>query len=313
MQICRFWEPKLGPRLGLVFGEEVVDLTGIDPVGCGDVSAWLRLKDPLLHMNRLAELAARRRTRILMRELDRKPGPAHRHLLAPLDAQEVWGAGVTYERSRTARMEESRVGGKFYDEVYDADRPELFLKATPHRTSGPNAPIRVRSDSEWTVPEPELALVLSPSLKIVGYTCGNDISSRDIEGENPLYLPQAKTYLECCALGPVITLATDTLDPANLTVNLVVIRDGMTVFHDETTTNRMKRTMPNLVSYLGRDNAFPEGVFLITGTGIVPPDEFKLEPDDIVEITIEGIGTLRNPVVQGSPEEIGTHSSAVSP
>lgn len=301
MLICRFWEPKLGPRLGVVLAEEVVDLTGIDPVGCANVSAWLKLDDPVLHAHQLAELAKGSRARILMRELDRKPAPAHRHLLAPLDAQEVWGAGVTYERSKTARMGESRVGGQFYDEVYDADRPELFLKATPHRTSGPNAPIRVRSDSEWAVPEPELAVVMSPSMEIVGYTCGNDVSSRDIEGENPLYLPQAKTYLECCAVGPVIALAGGGLDPACLTVGLVVIRDEMTIFSDETNTNQMRRTIADLVAYLGRDNAFPDGVFLITGTGIVPPDEFKLEPDDVVEITIQGIGTLRNYVVQSLP------------
>jgi 2-dehydro-3-deoxy-D-arabinonate dehydratase len=198
-------------------------------------------------------------------------------------------------------MEESRAGGSFYDEVYGADRPELFFKATPHRTSGPNAPIRVRSDSEWTVPEPELAVLVSPSLAIAGYTCGNDVSSRDIEGENPLYLPQAKTYRECCALGPAITLADDAFDPSNAAVSLVVIRDGMAVFRDETNTSCMKRTIPDLVSYLARDNTFPSGVFLLTGTGVVPPDDFGLQPGDVVEITIEGIGTLRNPVVQGCP------------
>jgi len=300
MQICRFWEPKLGPRLGLVFGEEVVDLTAIDPIGCADVSCWLKQPDPVDYLRQLAELAERCRVRILMRELDRKPAPIYRYLLPPLDTQEVWGAGVTYERSRTARMGESRGGKLFYDEVYDAKRPELFFKATPHRTAGPNAPIRVRSDSEWTIPEPEFTVLLTPNLVVAGYTCGNDVSSRDIEGENPLYLPQAKTYLDSCALGPVITLPDSLPDPHNVTVSLAVIRDGMTIFHDETNTNRMKRRIPDLVSYLGQDNAFPEGVFLVTGTGIVPPDEFSLEPDDVVEIAIEGIGTLRNPVVQGT-------------
>jgi 2-dehydro-3-deoxy-D-arabinonate dehydratase len=222
-------------------------------------------------------------------------------LLAPLDAQEVWGAGVTYERSKVARQEESEQGGSFYDLVYRASRPELFFKATPSRVVGPGQPIRIRRDTRWCVPEPELALVLSPNLRLVGFTIGNDVSARDIEGENPLYLPQAKVYDASCALGPAITLASDMPPIRELAIRLEIERDGTSVFDGSTSVARMARGLDELIDWLGRDNLFPDGVILLTGTGIVPPDEFTLHAGDTVRISIDRIGTLTNPVVQGPP------------
>lgn len=223
-------------------------------------------------------------------------------LLAPLDAQEVWGAGVTYERSKQARQEESEQGGSFYDLVYRAPRPELFFKATPSRVVGPGAPIRVRRDTRWCVPEPELALVLTPALELVGFTVGNDVSARDIEGENPLYLPQAKVYDASCALGPVVTLAPAMPPVASVRIRLVIERAGRVVFEESTPLSRMARGFDELIGWLGIDNVFPGGVVLLTGTGIVPPDDFSLRQGDLVTISIDGIGSLTNPVVQSSPD-----------
>jgi 2-dehydro-3-deoxy-D-arabinonate dehydratase len=222
---------------------------------------------------------------------------AHISLLAPIDRQEVWAAGVTYKRSKTARMEESQSAATLYDRVYASDRPELFFKATPHRVSGPNEPLRIRRDSEWNVPEPELTLVLNSRLKLVGLTVGNDMSSRDIEGENPLYLPQAKLYDACCGLGPWITLV-EAAAPPQLGIRLSVRRGGGVVFEGSTSTAQMARSLDELIGWLGRDNSFPDGVFLLTGTGIVPDNSFTLHPADIVEITIDSLGTLTNPIVQ---------------
>jgi 2-dehydro-3-deoxy-D-arabinonate dehydratase len=216
--------------------------------------------------------------------------------LAPVDRQEIWAAGVTYKRSKIAREEESHGAAQFYDKVYTAARPELFLKATPERVVGPGQPIRVRADSKWSVPEPELALVVSPALKIVGYTIGNDVSSRDIEGENPLYLPQAKVYKQSCAVGPLVTLVDGMPALPGVEIRLVVKRSGKVAFEGTTTLAQMARTPESLVDWLGRENEFPAGVILLTGTGIVPPDEFTLTGGDVVDITIAGIGTLTNPV-----------------
>jgi 2-dehydro-3-deoxy-D-arabinonate dehydratase len=222
-------------------------------------------------------------------------------LLAPIESQEVWGAGVTYERSKEAREDESEQGGSFYDQVYRADRPELFFKATPSRVAGPGQPIRVRCDTRWCVPEPELALVLAPDLRLVGFTIGNDVSARDIEGRNPLYLPQAKVYDACCALGPVVTLASAMPPIAQLEITLTIERDGSQAFRGSTSVGRMARRFDELIAWLGRDNVFPDGVILLTGTGVVPPDEFTLQAGDWVRIAIDGIGTLSNPVIQGPP------------
>jgi 2-dehydro-3-deoxy-D-arabinonate dehydratase len=236
---------------------------------------------------------------------DRKGRTTERHklasvrLLAPIDRQEVWGAGVTDERSTVARQEESEQGATFYDLVYRAPRPELFFKATPSRVAGPSRPVRIRRDTKWSVPEPELALVLSPSLELIGFTVGNDMSARDIEGENPLYLPQAKVYDGCCALGPVITLAAALPKPEELEIRLEIERGGAFVFDGRTSTARMARRYDELIGWLGRDNLFPDGAVLLTGTGVVPPDDFSLAAGDVARITIEGIGVLENPVVQG--------------
>jgi 2-dehydro-3-deoxy-D-arabinonate dehydratase len=221
-------------------------------------------------------------------------------LLSPADGQEVWAAGVTYRRSQEARERESQGAARFYDLVYSAPRPELFIKAAPGRACGPGDKLHIRRDSRWNVPEPELALVISPSLKIVGYTIGNDMSSRDIEGENPLYLPQAKVYDRSCALGPVITLVEDMPALENVAIGMRIVRDGKEVFSGSTGAERMKRTGVELVSWLGRENSFPQGGILLTGTGIIPPDAFTLAVDDLVTIEIEGIGILENRIGQAS-------------
>jgi 2-dehydro-3-deoxy-D-arabinonate dehydratase len=218
-------------------------------------------------------------------------------VLAPIEGQEVWAAGVTYYRSRGARMEESKDagGGNFYDRVYSADRPELFFKSTASRTVGPGGQVRIRADAHWSVPEPELTLVVSPKGRIVGYTIGNDMSSRDIEGDNPLYLPQAKVYNGSCALGPGILISGEPLAPSP-EISLQIVRDGHAEFADTTKLAELKRDPQTLVEYLMRDNSFPAGVFLMTGTGIVPPNSFTLASGDRIRITIEPIGTLENEV-----------------
>ncbi|MFZ9746670.1 MAG: fumarylacetoacetate hydrolase family protein [Opitutaceae bacterium] len=225
------------------------------------------------------------------------PVPAPTRRLAPLQSQEIWAAGVTYLRSKSARMAESRDagGGTFYDKVYDADRPELFFKATPHRTAAPEAPGPIRGDGRWSVPEPELTLALNAAGRIFGYTIGNDMSSRDIEGENPLYLPQAKVYDGCAALGPCLVVTADLPGPET-PIRLEIIRAGQTVFTGETQVGRIRRPLPSLADWLFRENRFPAGAYLMTGTGIVPPDDFTLQSGDEVRITLPPVGTLRNPV-----------------
>ena len=222
-------------------------------------------------------------------------------ILAPIGTQEVWAAGVTYYRSRSARMEESKSagGGDFYDRVYSAERPELFFKSTASRVAGPSSQVRIRSDAKWNVPEPELTLLINQRGHIIGYTVGNDMSSRDIEGENPLYLPQAKVYDRSCALGPCILVTPEPL-PTTTPIRLEILRQGAAVFSAETTLAELKRTPVSLVEYLFRDNSFPAGAFLMTGTGIVPPDSFTLASGDRIRITIDPIGTLENEVVQGN-------------
>jgi 2-dehydro-3-deoxy-D-arabinonate dehydratase len=219
-------------------------------------------------------------------------------LTAPIDQQEVWAAGVTYLRSRDARMEESVSAKSAYDLVYQADRPEIFFKATPSRVTGPGEGIAIRGDSTWDVPEPELALAINRDGEIVGYTVGNDMSSRSIEGENPLYLPQAKMYAKCAGLGPSITLVWEMGDIRDRAIRLVIRRGGEVIFDGNSSTSQIHRTFDDLVMYLRRHNEFPRGVFLMTGTGIIPPSELTLEDGDDVEITIDGIGSLRQPVVR---------------
>ncbi len=218
-------------------------------------------------------------------------------IVAPIVSQEIWASGVTYLRSKTARMEESKNagGGDFYDKVYDAKRPEIFFKATAARTSGHLQEIRIRKDSKWNVPEPELTLVINNQNKIIGYTVGNDVSSRDIEGENPLYLPQAKSYDKSAAIGPCILVIEEKID-LNSEIELKIERNSELIFQQKTAISQIKRTFEELVDYLTMECSFPQGVFLMTGTGIIPPDEFSLISGDIVHITIDNIGTLTNKV-----------------
>ena len=218
-------------------------------------------------------------------------------LLPPIGQQEVWAAGVTYYRSRDARMEESKEsgGGSFYDRVYEADRPELFMKSTPARVVGSGQAVRIRKDSSWNVPEPELTLLVSTSGEIVGYTVGNDMSSRSIEGENPLYLPQAKSYDGSTALGPGVLVTSDPF-PKDAQISLRIERGGTAVFEESTTVDQIKRSFEDLVEYLYRECSFPHGCYLMTGTGIIPENDFTLQRGDTVRITIDGIGTLVNGV-----------------
>ncbi|GAE92360.1 fumarylacetoacetate hydrolase family protein [Gracilibacillus boraciitolerans JCM 21714] len=218
-------------------------------------------------------------------------------LLAPVVSDEVWAAGVTYSKSREARNREAKVQtNSFYDKVYEARRPELFLKSTARRLIGPNIPVGIRTDSNWQIPEPELALVIKANGDIVGYTIGNDMSSRDIEGENPLYLPQAKMWKHSCAIGPAILLADTINDPYNLEIQCRIKRNGDWIFQGNANTSMLKRTFNELVSYLIKDNDILDGTTLLTGTCIIPDDTFTLQEGDLIEIEIESIGVLRNPV-----------------
>jgi len=298
MALCRYmtYLPNVGrqKRWGWVQAGRVIPLDDQEVVGTfvsPDAQGFARLG---------ASASRSAAEPVALAELDVTPGGyGHPSLVAPLmTGQEVWAAGVTYESSKFARMAESEGGGDFYAKVYVADRPELFFKATPNRTVGPNDAVRIRADSQWNVPEPELAALVAANGQILGYTIGNDMSSRDIEGENPLYLPQAKVYRASCALGPVIVPA-ENLDPQNLLIRLTITRGGATAFTGETNTARMRRTVADIAQWLFRENEFPQGVFVLTGTGIVPPDDFTLQPGDEIAITIEGIGTLRNTVTMG--------------
>jgi 2-dehydro-3-deoxy-D-arabinonate dehydratase len=257
-------------------------------IGKGDADAW----DTLLKRDDLNDY--------LERTIDSSSGidgSVLDHLLAPIGTQEVWAAGVTYYRSRDARIHESQSagGGDFYDRVYSAARPELFFKATPHRVVGPIGKVAIRGDAHWSVPEPELTLLITPSGRITGYTAGNDMSSRDIEGENPLYLPQAKVYDRSCALGPCI-LVTKAGIPKDTEIRLDIVRSGHIEFSASTSLEAMKRELTELAEFLCRYNSFPSGCFLLTGTGIVPPDSFTLQTGDEIRITIPPIGTLVNQV-----------------
>ena len=233
----------------------------------------------------------------VLRSIGGQPSEQPDKVLAPVVSQEVWAAGVTYYRSRNARMEESKDagGGDFYDRVYSAERPELFFKSSGHRVVAHKGQVRIRSDARWSVPEPELTLYLNPRGEIAGYTIGNDMSSRDIEGENPLYLPQAKVYDGSCALGPCILLTSEPL-PKSTAIAIEIERNGKTAFSGTTTLSELKRDPAQLASYLFRENTFPTGAFLMTGTGIVPADDFTLAAGDTIGISIEGIGTLENQV-----------------
>ena len=286
MQLCKLQLETGDVRVGALETDHVRLLDFEDYVG-------MRSLSDVLHSDNPASVA---------RSLIDDSAPAYSledvTLLAPLDRQEVWAAGVTYKRSQEARERESAGAARFYDLVYSAARPELFLKANPHRVAGPGARVRIRRDSRWSVPEPELALVISPRLRIVGYTIGNDMSARDIEGENPLYLPQAKIYDRSCSLGPAVTLV-DSMPPLPaVAIRLSIERRGARVFEGSTSLAQMARPLEELVDWLGREASFPFGAILLTGTGIVPPDDFSLASGDQVHIDISGIGRLSNLVEQ---------------
>ena len=283
MNLCRFRLPDGSPRAGLVADDAT--LLDLAPAGITELTAVLEHDDPVAF---LQEAAARDLPRVKRSEVS---------LCAPVERQEVWAAGVTYLRSKAARMEESDFSATAYDRVYDAARPELFFKALAPKVVGPDEPVGIRRDARWNVPEPELALVLNSRGRLVGHTIGNDMSSRDIEGENLLYLPQAKIYDRSCALGPWITLGTAEAAARAWRIRIAIVRHGTDVFSGETSVASLKRTFDDLAAYLFRSQVFPHGVVLLTGTGIVPPDSFTLQAQDTVEIEISGVGRLRNPVV----------------
>jgi len=291
--LVRFEHPDLGMRLGLLFDERVHDMTP-DMTTLG---AWLQgtVGDVPASLASLVRRAADAPSYTVGPDPFAAPQVHGLRWLAPVDDQDVWAAGVTYLRSREARQEEAVDGGDIYARVYRAERPELFLKAYGRRVVGPGGWVGIREDSAWSVPEPELALVLNQGLEVVGMTIGNDLSSRDIEGANPLYLPQAKFYTASCALGPGILLGALEEWPS-AAIRMTVERAGEPVFRGEVSTTQIHRRLPELLEYLGRSNAFPEGVVLLTGTGIVPPAEFTLGAGDVVRIEVEGIGALVNTV-----------------
>ena len=300
--LCRFFAPGVGARLGGVYDGGVVDLTTREPAVCAALTALLAA--PALSLRDVLARYAGVAPDYAYTDLDRAPAPdaphlLAPHLLAPIDGQEVWAAGVTYTRSREARMGESEASADVYARVYDAERPELFFKAMASRVVGPNDRVAARPDASWSVPEPELTLLLDAGLRVAGYTIGDDVTARDIEGRNPLYLPQAKVYGRCCALGPVI-VPTGALDPYTLDITCRIARDGRELFAGQTNTGQLHRRLDDLVAYLGRCGAFPSGAFLMTGTGIVPPDDVSLQAGDVVEIAISGLGMLRNTVTVNS-------------
>jgi 2-dehydro-3-deoxy-D-arabinonate dehydratase len=283
MKLCRFSQNQSSPRIGwVVDSSSLLDLTA---AGIGSLQDLLESTAPA---EQLARFSQERLPKIPL---------ANVTILAPVERQEVWAAGVTYLRSKKARMDESEFSASAYDRVYDAVRPELFFKSLPEKVVGPDGDIGIRRDSTWSVPEPELALVLNSRGKVVGYTIGNDMSSRDIEGENLLYLPQAKTYRDSCALGPVICLGASEPSAREWKISLNIGRSGTTVFAGETSVNQIKRSFDELAEFLFRSQVFPHGAVLLTGTGVVPPDHFTLEERDVVEIEISGIGLLRNRVI----------------
>ncbi|NLS79090.1 MAG: 2-hydroxyhepta-2,4-diene-1,7-dioate isomerase [Chloroflexi bacterium] len=297
MYLCRFQTSEQGVRLGLMRNGTVYDLSAIGQpcfatlAGLVRESATTPLATLLSHAP-LSDLPA-----IPLTTMGCPARPQGTNLLPPVDHQEVWAAGVTYAWSREARVREA-AAKEIYVKVYEAPRPELFFKSTPDKVVGHQDWVGIRGDSRWNVPEPELALLLNPRMEIIGYTIGNDMSSRDIEGENPLYLPQAKVFRHGCALGPAILIAREGVDPGNLAVKLHITRSGQTAFQGETHTSKIHRKLEELARYLGAYNDFPNGAFLLTGTGVVPPDDFTLQDGDVVSITIDGIGTLTNTVRQ---------------
>jgi 2-dehydro-3-deoxy-D-arabinonate dehydratase len=300
MKLCQFHLPGKGTRVGVVDGESVLDITA-PKAGIASMLDLVTNGGTAAGVERLARAAAKKsKTRHAWKDLDRAPSPKRAHLRVPIDAPEVWGAGITYQRSRAyyeAHQTEGTRSKGIYDYVYEAKRPELFFKATPARTAGPNAALGVRADSTLTAVEAELAVVIGRKGAIVGYTVGNDLSAWDIERENPLYLPQSKIFDGCFGCGPVIVTAGEIRDPHTLDLTCTITRGGAVRFEGRTNTSTMKRRCQELVDWLvGGNTASPPGTVLSTGTGLLVPDEHALREGDVVEITLERVGTLRNPV-----------------
>jgi len=283
MKICRFLTSQTETRVGLLTGEDqILDLS---EAGVNNLTFLLETKDAL---EQLEIFSQQRLARFPLNQIQ---------LLSPIERQEVWAAGVTYLRSKKARMEESNFSANAYDRAYSAQRPEIFFKSLPEKVVGPGEPVGIRTDAQWNVPEPELALLINSQGTIVGYTIGNDMSSRDIEGENLLYLPQAKIYHRSCAVGPCIVVGSTETVARTWTITLQIYRKGRIIFEGQTTVDQIKRRFEELVSYLCRSQTFPYGAVLLTGTGIVPGENFTLRAEDRVRIEVNGIGVLENTVI----------------
>lgn len=283
MKLCKFLTPKREIHVGLLTGKtHVLDLS---EAGVKNLTFLLEDKDAI---ERLNSFSRKNLSKFHLNQIQ---------LLSPIDNQEVWAAGVTYLRSKKARVEESKFSADAYEKVYNAQRPEIFFKSLPEKVIGPGEPVGIRRDAKWNVPEPELALVINSRGTIVGYTIGNDMSSRDIEGENLLYLPQAKIYHRSCAIGPWIVIGSNEMEARTWTITLQIYRREQVIFEGQTSVSQIKRQFEELVSYLFRSQIFPHGAILLTGTGIVPENNFTLSPDDKVRIEINGIGVLENTVI----------------
>jgi 2-dehydro-3-deoxy-D-arabinonate dehydratase len=282
MKLCRFQTTEGHVRVGAIF--ENTSVLDLGAAGVETLESLLEADNTVANITRVVNQT---QTRYGLRNVK---------LLPPVERQEVWAAGVTYLRSKTARMEESKSAATAYDKVYEAARPELFFKSVAEKVVAPGDPVGIRKDAVWSVPEPELALVFNSKGRVVAYTIGNDMSSRDIEGENPLYLPQAKVYHRSCALGPVLECGMLETEVRTWTIHLRVQRGPKVVFQGETSVGQIKRRFDELGTYLFKSQSFPHGVVLLTGTGIVPPDNFALQAADVVRISISGIGALENPV-----------------
>lgn len=284
MKLCRYQTSTGDTRVGLLdeTTSAVLDLTA---AGVASLTDLLERDNPGQALHALRQKALPKTTLAQVR------------LLAPVEKQEIWAAGVTYLRSKTARMEESDFSASAYDRVYAAERPELFFKSLPEKVVPPSEPVGIRKDARWNVPEPELALVINSRGTIVGYTIGNDMSSRDIEGENLLYLPQAKIYSRSCALGPCIAVGPTEEEARGWEIGVRIYRQKETVFAGQTSIGQIKRSFASLVEFLFRSQSFPVGAILLTGTGVVPPEGFTLAEGDVVQMHVSGIGELTNPVI----------------